>query len=133
MIDQTDSDARLDRAARACHQTALERLTPRTLARLRPHPAPAPAPSPRARRLLLGWPLAGAGAAAALALAIGIGIGLPPSGETAAPAPAVVEAPPPAAPAVGADPYRDALAAFEEDPEMFLWLASAEAAPLAME
>ncbi|WP_407354244.1 hypothetical protein [Luteimonas sp. R10] len=127
MTADTDDGTRFDRAARACHQEALRQVSPRTLARLRPR---APAPGWRAQPLR--WSLATA-CTIAFVYAFAAGMGLLPSGGDAV----TDEMPMATVDAVTVeprlDPYEDALVAFEEDPDLFLWLASAEAQPLAME
>lgn len=119
---------RLDRAARACHQEALRQVSPRTLARLHPR---APARADRGWRTRpLGWSLATA-CAAVFAFAAGMQV-LAPADDAG-----TDEMPVATMEAVTVEPridlYEDALVAFEEDPDLFLWLASAEAPPLAME
>lgn len=112
-------DARLDALARSLHAQALQALSPRTRAQLllrRGPKAGAPA-RPRA----YAWPLATACALAALAIGWQLRD------------PAVPPAAPPA-PLVAAAPDEDgATLALEENPELFEWLASGDAATLAME
>lgn len=130
MTGDRNNQEHIDRVARALHAEAVAQVPPHTLARLRPRAAPArrrhrwPAPA---------WPLAAAGAAV-LVLAVGVRTLVAPDLDGAdpgrtAPGPAVATAPA-AVPAF--DPYEDPLITFEEDPDLFVWLAS-EARPLAME
>lgn len=116
---------RFDHAARGLHDDALRHLTPRTLARLRPRSA-APAALAPSRRPVFA--LAGA---CVLALAALVGMQLLP--DTGAPAPGGTTLAARQAPAPLALPAGDVLATLEEDPDMFLWLASIEAQPVAME
>lgn len=133
MTGETDHHARLDRTARALHAEAVARVSPQTLARLRPRrQADSPRPSAwRARPL--GWSLATA-CAAVFVVAVGMrGFAPPGGGEDAGP-PALAETAVPQTPfELDYYDYSDPLMAFEEDPDLFLWLASAEARPLAME
>lgn len=126
MTGEIDNREHIDRIARALHAEAVEHIPPHTLARLRPRAARGPAP--RGWPVPVGWSLATA-CAAVFVLAIGVrGLVAPDAGE-ADPAPAVAAAP--AAPAA-ADPFEDPLIALEEDPDLFVWLAS-DARALAME
>lgn len=127
MSGEPDTSDRIDRIARAIHAEAVERVPPHVLARLRPHSAtPArhrwrPAP-------VLGWSLATA-CAAALVWAVGTQGLVTPAGLPDQPAPMLADAPA----AVSAPvPWDDPLITFDEDPDLFVWLAS-EARPLAME
>lgn len=125
MTGEIDNQERIDRIARALHAEAVERVPSHTLARLRPRPARAPAP--RGWSMPVGWSLATA-CAAVFVLAIGVRGLAPDAGGDGAP-PEVASAP--AAPAA-ADPFEDPLIALEEDPDLFVWLAS-DARALAME
>lgn len=116
---------RFDHAARRLHDDALRQVTPRTLAQLRPRSAPPPAVAPLRRPL---FALAGA---CALALAALLGMQLLPGTQAPVPGGATRVAGQVPAPAVL--PATDPLATLEEDPDMFLWLASIEAQPVAME
>lgn len=127
MNGEPDTGDRIDRIARAIHAEAVERVPAHVLARLRPRSSPAPAsrwrPAP-----VLGWSLASA-CAAALVWAVGTQALVAPEGPPAQPAPVLADAP------VGAeapDPWEDPLITFDEDPDLFVWLA-ADARPLAME
>ena len=126
MNGEFDSNERIDRIARAIHAEAVDRVPHHTLARLRPRTA-APArrwgPTPA-----LGWSLATA-CAAVFVFAVGMHTLVAPEGPQASQAPALAEVPA-AVPAF--DPYDDPLIAFDEDPDLFVWLDSV-AQPLAME
>lgn len=126
MTGEIDNQERIDRIARALHAEAVEHVPPHTLAWLRPRAAPDPAP--RGWSIPLGWSLATA-CAAVFVLAIGLrGLVAPEAGEIH-PVPAVANAP---AASVVADPFEDPLIALDEDPDLFVWLAS-DARALAME
>lgn len=121
------ADARFDAAMRGLHAQALERVSPQVRQRLRTIRSEAAAQPRRGRGGLLGWALASSGVAA-MALAVGlqfVGGGAP--APDAAPAPAdVAIAPAPAAPALveaGYDPDT-AVATLDENPDLYLWLAS---------
>lgn len=130
MTPSTDRNASLDDRARRLHQASLAHLSPQTLMRLRAarHAAQAAAP-PRAGQ----WRWLTATAFTGV-LAIGLGLQFlpvraPPAvGEPAVPTPA---------PALSAmDASLDAVGGpglLDEDPDLYLWLATAEAQPLAME
>lgn len=108
-----DSD-RFDQAMRQLHAQAVEQVSPATRARLRA--ARRAVPSTPARRGL-GWVLA-SGFAAVFALAIGL--------RLQTPAPAVAPATPSVAtvsPATAFD-AETAIAALDENPDLYLWLAS---------
>lgn len=111
-----------DRDMRKLHAAAMSHISPQTLARLRAarHAAQtAPRPGHAWR-----W-IAATAFSAALAVAIGMQF-LPQS----APAPT---AQPMAAAVDGAGDYNSSVPTLDENPDLYLWLASAEAAPLAME
>lgn len=127
MNGEPDTGDRIDHIARAIHAEAVERVPAHVLAQLRPRSSPAPAsrwrPAP-----VLGWSLASA-CAAALVWAVGTQALVAPEGPPDQPAPVLADAP------VGAeapDPWEDPLITFDEDPDLFVWLA-ADARPLAME
>lgn len=128
------AQARFDAAARDLHALALERVSPQVRQRLRTIRSEAAARPRRGRGGLLGWTLASSGVAA-VALALGlqfVGGGAPPpavpAAEPLAQQPAAVV---PAAAAVdtGYDPDT-AMATLDENPDLYLWLASnADALP----
>lgn len=127
MSGEPDTGDRIDRLARAIHAEAVEHVPSHVLARLRPRPAPMPLrrwrPAP-----VLGWSLASA-FAAALVWAVGTQVLVAPEGPPAVPTPLLADVP---ADTSVQDPWDDPLITFEEDPDLFVWLAS-EARPLAME
>ncbi|NCT69474.1 MAG: hypothetical protein GXC75_00860 [Xanthomonadaceae bacterium] len=118
----------VDRQARRLHQDALAQVSPQTLMRLRGarHEAGLQASPGRGRT----WRWLTATAFSAV-LAVGIGLQWLPR-TPAVPASTPVAA---AVPSDG-DAIADELGVagtFDEDPDLYLWLASAEAQPLAME
>lgn len=125
MTGDIDNQERFDRMARALHAEAVEQIRPHTLARLRPRAEGEPAR--RGWSAPVGWSLATA-CAAVFVLALGVRTLVAPDPVDADAAPAVASSP--VAPAY--EPYEDPLIAFDEDPDLFVWLAS-DARPLAME
>jgi anti-sigma-K factor RskA len=124
-----DDGSGFDHQARRLHQAALAQVSPQTLMRLRAarHEAGQQAPA-RSRARTWRWLTATAFSAV---LAVGLGVQwLPRTPETPAyPAtPSVAQA--------DSDLSTDefgASSALDEDPDLYLWLASADAQPLAME
>ena len=118
-----------DLQARRLHQAALAQVSPQTLMRLRAarHQAATQAPSAGRART---WRWLTATAFSAV-LAVGVGLQwLPRTPHTGAPATTMAVA------RTDNDLSADALgvsSAFDEDPDLYLWLASADAQPLAME
>ena len=111
-----------DRHTQQLHATALARLSPATLAKLRGarHAATQPAPARH------GWRWAAATAfSAVFAVAIGVQF-LPRQPAPGAPAPATLAAAP-------TDATPDYVAPLEENPDLYVWLASADAPMLAQE
>ena len=124
-IDSTgierDNDS-FDRDLRQLHAAAVSQVSPQTLARLRAarHAAQTAPKRGHAWR----WVTATA-FSAVLAVALGTQF-LPRSGTVPATQPMVAT--------VGNDDgYDDSLAALDESPDLYMWLASSEAEPLAME
>lgn len=121
MTAQIDNQERLDRMARALHTEAVAQVSPHTLARLRPRPR-----GESTHRgwwgALPGWSLATA-CAAVFIVALGMRTLVAPGPVDADPAPAVASAPAAPAEAEPFAPYEDALIAFDEDPDLFVWLA----------
>jgi len=114
------NDIEFDRKARALHEQSLQALSPRVRAQLHNRLQTAVS-APRATRHLHRWGLA---TAAVLALAIGFGVpwsGIDQPAAPGGPAVAVVADPAPSEP----------LATLEQDPDFYLWLASADAVALA--
>ena len=104
-----DRDDAFDHAMRGLHAQALTQVSPHTRARLREARTAA---NQRAPTRGWHWPLA-TGLAALVALAIGLQWQAPPSSDNA---PARTAAVDPAA--------YNALAALDETPDLYLWLAS---------
>ena len=114
------NDIEFDRKARALHEQSLQALSPRVRAQLH-NRLQAAVSAPRRPRHVHRWGLA---TAAALALAIGFGVPWTGLDEPAAPvAPGVV--------AITAPAASEPLATLEQDPDFYLWLASADAVALA--
>ena len=122
-MNTTDHDA-FDQRLRALHAQALAHVPPHTLARLRPvRTRPAPV------RHWGGWTMAAACAVGVLAIGLQWRRELPsaPAAPVVATAPATQEA---------YDPFTDFdenVVVLDENPDLYLWLASSEAAALAME
>ena len=116
------NDKDFDRYARQLHATALSSISPQTLAKLRSarHAAAKPAPARH------GWRWLTATACSAL-LAVAIGVQFLPR----ATAPAV--SPQPALVNAAADSDASYTAPLDENPDMYVWLASADAPLLAQE
>ncbi|MEN1943784.1 hypothetical protein WCE55_08005 [Luteimonas sp. MJ293] len=131
MSGDTHNSQRVDQIARSLHASAVAHVPAQTLARLRPRPQSAPArPTWLARPA--GWGLATA-CAAMFVFAAGLYVLVSPDALGPQPFPVETMADsgaPAAAPAF--DPYDDPLSTFDEDPDLFVWLAS-DAQPVAME
>ncbi|CAN5705510.1 hypothetical protein BH23PSE2_BH23PSE2_00130 [soil metagenome] len=127
--DGEQQDHGLDRVARALHAEALVQLPPRTLAQLRArHDRVRRAPLRRAPTL--GWGLAAT--AAVTVLAVAFGLRMDPATPELAPDRRLA-----ALPGAGVDMSesndRQTYAALDEDPDFYLWLATTDVQPLAME
>ncbi|HET6783830.1 MAG TPA: hypothetical protein VFH12_08345 [Pseudoxanthomonas sp.] len=124
-IDRTgieEQDNTFDRDMRQLHAAAISQVSPQTLARLRAtrHAAQTAPKRGHAWR----W-VAATAFSAVLAVALGVQF-LPRSGTVPAAQPMVAT--------VGDDEgYGDSVAALDESPDLYMWLASSEAEPLAME
>lgn len=111
-----------DRDMRQLHATSMAHISPQTLARLRI--ARHGAQTAPQRGLAWRWITASA-FSAVLAVAIGVQF-LPRSAPVSTVQPMVA--------ATGtSNDYNDAVATLDENPDLYLWLASSEAEPLAME
>jgi hypothetical protein len=111
-------DARFDQAMRALHAQALEQVSPATRARLRvARHATARTTGARESRRGFGWVLA-SGSAAVFALVIGLQ--LRPQQPPVAPATAVATT----AAAPASLDVDTAFATLDENPDLYLWLAS---------
>lgn len=124
-----DTHDRLDAHARRLHAASLSQLSPQTLARLR-MARHATAQAERSAPLRAGgqWRWLAATAFTAV-LAVGVGLQWMPD-ETRPGADA------PVTPTVAASSLQDdagVATVLDEDPDLYLWLASADAQPLAME
>jgi len=120
-----DRDARFDAAMRQLHATAVDRVSGRTRLQLQQRPRSATIATP-ARRYL-GWRPVAASFAAVLALMVGVQLWNAPEPSPAAPATAAP------ATAVAASTPDDIDAVLDENPDLYLWLASNDAYALAME
>lgn len=124
-IDRTgieEQDNAFDRDMRQLHAAAVSQVSPQTLARLRAarHAAQTAPKRGHAWR----WVTATA-FSAVLAVALGVQF-LPRSGTVPASQPMV-------ATVDNDEAYGDSVAALDESPDLYMWLASSEAEPLAME
>lgn len=118
-IDENNQS--FDHDMRRLHASAVSNISPQTLAQLRAarHAAQTAPPGGHAGR----W-LAATAFSAMLAVAMGVQF-LPSAG--------LLSAVPPVAATASAQGYTDTLATLDENPDLYLWLASSEADPLAME
>ncbi len=118
-IDENNQS--FDHDMRRLHASAVSNISPQMLAQLRAarHAAQTAPPRGHAWR----W-LAATAFSAMLAVALGVQF-LPSAGP--------LSAAPPVAAAGSAPGYTDTVATLDENPDLYLWLASSEAAPLAME
>ncbi len=110
-----------DHDMRRLHASAVSSISPQTLARLRAarHAAQSAPPRGHAWRWL-------AATACSAVLAVALGLQFLPNSR---PLPAAQ----PVAAAASEQAYTDTVATLEENPDLYLWLASSEADPLAME
>jgi anti-sigma-K factor RskA len=127
--DDKCQDTELDDVARALHAEALAQLPSRTLAQLRTRRSRV-RPAAVRRTPALGWGLAATAAVAVLAVAFGLRMDpsapdLPGDRHVAGLPGAAVEA--------TEASYRQTYAALDEDPDFYLWLATTDVQPLAME
>ena len=111
------NDLEFDRRAREVHEQSLQALSPRVRAQLH-NRLQAAVSAPRGAGHVHRW-----GLATAAALALAIGFGVPWTGIEATAGPDLA-----ALPAPGAS---EPLATLEQDPDFYLWLASADAVALA--
>ena len=124
-IDRTgieEQDNAFDRDMRQLHAAAVSQVSPQTLARLRA--ARYAAQTAPKRGHAWRWVTATA-FSAVLAVALGVQF-LPRSGTVPASQPMV-------ATVDNDDEYGDSVATLDESPDLYMWLASSEAEPLAME
>ena len=126
------TDDRFDASIRAAHADALDHLSPRTRAQLQQRRRAALAgTSARAPANPLRFVLPLAAAFAIGAVAIGVGLRLQPESTDAAEPRVASVTPAPATTTTTTDDT--AYATLEENPDLYLWLASEDAATLAME
>ncbi|HYM86667.1 MAG TPA: hypothetical protein VET30_07990 [Pseudoxanthomonas sp.] len=111
-----------DRDMQQLHATAVTHISPQTLARLRAARHGAQTAPQRGH----AWRWITASAFSAV-LAVTVGVQFLPRSAPVSTAQPVV-----ATTGMGND-YRDSVATLEENPDLYLWLASSEAEPLAME
>ncbi len=125
MTADKDSTRDFDRTARALHAEAVDHVSPRTLQQLRARRTTSPA---RARPVrAFGW-----AAAAACVAVFAIAIGLRVDRDTAS-MPTDAQTATTTDPVTADGDYDEALASYDEDPDLYLWLASSDAQPLAVE
>ncbi|MGI8560580.1 MAG: hypothetical protein ACR2J7_03920 [Luteimonas sp.] len=124
--DDAPGGGELDRIARALHAAGVAHVAPRTLMQLRARRTqPATGRALISGTRALGWSLAGA-CAAVFAVAIGLRMDLPSlAGDPAPVADAGTQ--------VDNDDALEAYAALDQDPDFYLWLATTDVQPLAME
>lgn len=129
-----DSQDRFDQQARQWHAASLRELSPQTLMRLRAarHAAQAQTQPLGGRHAYGRWLAATAFTAV---LAVGIGVRLLPWGEGTPTneVPAMPVADSGNAGSIEAAASYNTANVLDEDPDLYLWLASADAPPLAME
>lgn len=118
----TTGDHAFDARMRQHHAQALANMSARTLAQLQVRLHAAAAPPQRGSLRAIAWPLAAACAAGVLA------VGLQWRQSDPAPIPGT-----PSVTAVSEDEFVSVYGAFDEAPDLYLWLASNDAATLAME
>lgn len=124
---EAETDEAFDQASRACHTQSLDQLSPRARARLRAARQAAVRPAPARRGF--GWALAGG--MAVLALVATLQLQRPPTAAGPEPqlARAPVPSPPMPRPGTGLEPDDEVaslLAALDENPDFYLWLASSD-------
>ena len=122
----TDFDDRFDARIRQAHAEALSHLSGRTRLQLQLRRGAATTPRAPATPRSFAWPLAAACAVGALALGLQLRQPGSPGSETAPPAL-------PLASTAQDAGVADAYTAFDESPDLYLWLESDDAAMLAME
>lgn len=121
-----NKDTAFDRDMHQLHATAVTQISPQTLTRLRAARHAAPTAPKRGH----GWRwIAATAFSSILAVTLGVQF-LPNSSTTPAQAPANT---PMVAAIDNDDGPIDAVVTLEESPDLYMWLASSEAVPLAME
>ena len=119
-IDKNDA---FDRDMQQLHATAVDNISSQTLARLRAARHGLGKETALRRGHAWRWVAASTFSAA---LAVAIGLQFLPTSQP------VVTAPPAIA-AAAVDEYSEAMTVLDENPDLYVWLASSEAEPLAME
>lgn len=126
-MNHPDHDHDFDLQARGLHAHALDRLSPAVRARLRDARHTAATSTPPAHRF--GWLLAGGTVAATVAMMLALQ--LRPATPEPEPAPRMADASPTLDPAERASQraeidseVEDMLAALDENPDLYLWLAA---------
>jgi len=122
MTSATDKQHPFDRDLQQLHAAAVRNISADTLARLRVARHGLAGPAPRHRHAWR-W-IAAAALPAILAVAIGVQF-LPLSQPVPGAAPVIA--------GTETGDYADSVTALDENPDLYLWLASPEALPLAME
>lgn len=115
-----DFNDNFDRQMRQLHDDAITHVSPQTLSRLRSARHQAAHSSPARTGFHWRWLAA---TALPVVLAVAIGVQFMP----------LTQAPVPGTDAFALDAYADPVTDLDENPDLFLWLASSEALPLAME
>ena len=119
-IDKNDD---FDRDMQQLHATAVDNISPQTLARLRAARHGLANETAPHRGHDWRWMTASTFSAV---LAVAIGVQFLPTSQPVAPASPTVAT-------VVADEYTTGVTALDENPDLYVWLASSEAEPLAME
>ena len=123
MSSAIDKNEAFDRDMQQLHATAVDNISPQTLARLRAARHALGKEAAPKRGHAWRW-VAASTFSAVLAVAIGLQF-LPTSQPVAPTSPAVAT--------VAVDEYTTGVTALDENPDLYVWLASSEAEPLAME
>ena len=123
MSSAIDKNETFDRDMQQLHATAVDNISPQTLARLRAARHGLANETAPQRGHAWRWMTATAFSAV---LAVAIGLQFLPTSQPVTPAS------PPVATVV-ADEYTTGVTALDENPDLYVWLASSEAEPLAME
>ena len=123
MSSAIDKNETFDRDMQQLHATAVDNISPQTLARLRA--ARHGLANETAPQRGHAWRWVAASTFSAV-LAVAIGVQFLPTSQPVAPASPIVAT-------VVADDYTTGVTALDENPDLYVWLASSEAEPLAME
>jgi anti-sigma-K factor RskA len=123
MSSAIDKNDRFDRDMQQLHATAVDHISPQTLARLRAARHGLGKESASQRGHAWRW-VAATTFSAVLAVAIGMQF-LPTSQPVVTASPTIAT--------VAVDDYSGGVTVLDENPDLYVWLASSEAEPLAME